>query len=559
MNFIEFIEDYRGAIQGIALSSGETFSEWKELRDFSQFKQEIFGKDIHKLFIGLKGVGERPRILSSKENGLIVKFKYRNTTFLETSEWGESFSESKVEEIVSRYGKFFSSPAGMVSHSYFERCGKSLPRILRENRPHILEAYLSSSKIPGRAFKPAYGGGLMGSPADRSKVYSGVVSYDVNSSYPWSAIVADVPVTKGIELSRDQLNAVKIQENGDVYVGEKTGFIGLFTLKNFRRKSWVKIPLLRGSDIDLVRDPIVDEIGLVSGASIQVALNPYELKSIKIQYEIESIDIVSMVIHGLGKIPGKAKRFIEESFDKKRVLSKDDPERLAAKTALNTIIGFWGIDPFKSISKTIEIDGDFYRGISGILGPSFDSYAGTEDRMGFSAGKPRAWDFRWAVYVLSHARLRLVEAERMLYEAGCEVLYADTDSIKVSGNRRKVKRIFGKLNKQAQREYDYYGMGQWVDETDGLTDGIFIGIKNYILENPRTGARKAIAAGVDSDVFEESLSGKTMKELSVQDYYPVEISARCSASLADEPFGMKIQYVHRKAVKKYGQTDITFI
>lgn len=543
-----------GIINEIRLSSGEVFTTWQEFKDYASVTSEIiYGEGLHALAIGLKGEGEKPRLPSLQRSGFLLKMKYKKLTLVDISQWGKEIKADErsvkiLESMDQIDGQISGSPARDVSNGYAKAMGYREVEARRRNRPNVLEGYLCSSKLPNRTFRPGYVGGMLHSPAARDKVHT-IRAFDITSSYPWSALAAKVPMTKGIELSEAQLSELEVVD-GKLDLGENTGFIGLFTIRNFRRKDWVKLPTLKGDDADRIWDLEVDEYGILSG-TIQLVLNPYELELFRLQFTYEAIEIIALSIHGIGHIPEKAQDYLKDNYDLKASLSKEDPKREVAKATINYLIGFWGMDPFNSmIRKSIE-NGEVKELYIGNLGENFDKYAGEESH-GHSAGKPRCWDFRWAAYILSHARLRIAKSELQCVEAGLEVLYTDTDSLKVSGDDEMIDLVFEALNRSARQECEYKGMGMWQDETDGYTRAVFVGPKVYIVEN-EAGERKATGAGASKESIQDSVAHLSLEEIAAMGGVPITVIERSLARVRDHSFGFKHVYPFRPSIIKYGE------
>jgi hypothetical protein len=556
----EIVEQVNGVITGIKLSSGEEFPNWDLFKQYAvATKATVYGEGLHQLVTGLKGAGEKPRISSWFRNGNIAKIKYKNLTMVDLKMWdlelkADEESCTKIQRLMDELGDISISPAGEVNKQYFYKMTSWWASILRQTRPSLTDAFLSSGKLPGRWFRPAYVGGMLASPADAAKVYEEVSSFDIRSCYPYSALASLVPVSTSRDLSEEEIAELEIV-NGEMNVGEGNGFIALFTVNGFKRKPWVRIPTLRegideDKDEEFITDLVKDRIGILSG-SIEIAMNPYELRTFCLQYDFDSIVINNVSVHELGKIPKAAEEFILESFHTKNSLPKGHPQRETAKTALNTIIGFWGTDPFCHMRSTKIEEGEVWTEYTGNLQEGFDKYAGTEDKTAHVAGRPRTWDFRWAGYILANARLRIALADRACYEAGLEVLYSDTDSIKVNGDPAVADEVFEKLNSEVKEGLDIDGLGLWVNETEGFTRGAFRGKKKYILET-KEGIRESRLAGVKSEEAVELLADMTLEEFATPEI-PVWLTViRRMAGVMDmTPFGFTDVYALYPIEMKY--------
>lgn len=544
------LKEAAGVIQSITVSTGEEFNTWQDFRDYCDAEERtIYGAGVHQLTIGLKGAGEKPYYPSFLRSGILGKVKYKKTNIIDISPWipsEDDITPESVEAIVA--SPYYSlTPSGSVSADYFKHMPYAMAGALRDRRPSLQEAIMCSSRLPGLSFRPAYQGGMLSSPAENGIVYDSVSSYDINSCYPYAALSTPVPSGQGKMLSRAQTMALKVTSEGDLNVGHKMGFIGLFFFKGLRRKEWVRVPTLRSSDGPYLNNGEIDNIGILSG-DMEIACTPYELKTIMLQYYVESVDIVDISVHPVAVVPPPVRDYLLGAYEKKRVLPKGSLERDQAKLALNTIIGFWGSDPFAHARRSKLDQGLTVEEYSGSLAEAYDRYAGTDDKVGYSASHPRVWDFRWAAYLTSAVRYRIAMADLACYKAGLNVLYSDTDSIKVQGYADVAYVVFGKLNSEISSTH---GLGKWVEESDGYTKGAFRGVRKYVLENDR-GERDARLAGVKTEEASEIISKVDMLKFSDPSVkVTLPVTRRSAGKVPESSFGFTDVYAFRTLVMNY--------
>lgn len=157
---------------------------------------------------------------------------------------------------------------------------------------------------------------------------------------------------------------------------------------------------------------------------------------------------------------------------------------------------------------------------------------------------------RWAVYTVAAVRRRIVEAEINLYNNGMELLYVDTDSIKVAGNNRIAHKIFERLNNEIEEKYRTIGLGVWTDESDKYYRAVFRGVKVYFHED-KYGNRTNKVSGVDK-ASAESFNDIPLKKLADKKTpIKVSIKRRSTAKITNDPFGAKNSYAIR-------ELDITY-
>jgi hypothetical protein len=545
----ELIEDARGIIQSVKLSNGMEFNTITELEAFIRSaKTEFYGEGLHGLKIAMVSAGTKIRAESIASTGLISSFKIGKSTLVDMTEWEMGVKATPeglvaLEKIRAIDPELSASPARVVNMNWAAKMNGDEAIRCSMWAPTLLEAYLSSSQLPDLGFRPAYGGGMLGCPAD-PKEYDQVNSFDITSAYPYSAITTLVPIGSSRDLTNEEMSELKIVD-GELSLKAGFGFIGLFNVKGARRKPWVSISMLRNDEERGVTNAAYDRKGVISG-DFRLALCPDGLRLLNLQYDYDSIEIEELSIHVLGPVPEKAKDFILEAYKKKKELVKGTTEREAAKLNLNTIIGFWGSDPFKSLNKTTQDDdGKNHKGITGNIEKGFNYYAGKAGKVGWCAGKVRTWDFRWAVYTIAATRLRIALADKACYNAGIEVLYSDTDSLKVNGPSYLVKEVFDKLNQEVIETLDYNGLGLWADETDGNYWGAFRGVKSYAVGNVNNENVASISGIPKEDMIE------VMQILSLEEFADItlELAApahrRANALLENDPFGAKMAYALR--------------
>lgn len=552
----EVTEDSLGVITSIRLSNGEAFLYASELEEYCKTHTEvIYGEELHRIAVVISSAEIKSRVTSRLRSGLTARLQIGKCKLVDMTEWklslkADEASVKKMEEIAAANPVFIgSSPAMAVNNAFYEAMGFSEGLARAKWGPVFLDAYLCSSKLHHGGFRAAYAGGMLASPADQTKVYTDVQSYDITSAYPYAALITQVPMGASIELPDSEIAKIKIVD-GRLGIKAGFGFIALLAVKNARRKSWVRIPLLREHDEAQMEkvEVVTDRLGVVSG-DLRMAMCPEDLEIFNMQYDYDEIKIHAMTVHRLGSIPTKAANFIIEAFDKKNTAPRDTLERDIAKTALNTIIGFWGSDPFQNGRKDrIGEDGIVYSEHKGKYFKSFTAYLGNFDapedkhKPGHSSGKYRTWDFRWATYITAANRLRIAKAELACFEAGLEVVYCDTDSLKVSGPAEVADAVFDKLNEDVKEAYDYDGIGLWLNESEGYHRAAFRGPKVYIYEN-ENGEKIAKISGISGPESKERID-----RLSLEDFCDTSkklplTSVRRRLAECESDFGGKLAHL----------------
>lgn len=561
MKLFRIVDSKHGAIASVELTGGVKLNSVVKVNEFmrSLGEEQYYGEGVHRLAVALESSGIIFRRLSKLRNGEICAIKIGNVKISDISRWNLKLQVDRDEDILKGLevnGKIASSPTLLVISDYKEALKGEAFKYAQRSKISFMEAILSSGRLPTTGFKPAYRGGLIVSPADPKKIYDDVISYDIASSYPWSAATTLMPMGSSKTVDMEKLKGMKVV-NGRLPLGKDMGFIGRFKVKGLKRKPWVRIPSLKASDEEYAKGALSDRLGLVSCDEITLAMCPQDLRIICIQYDYDEIEVEILEVHRLQRLPKDITAFLGDSFEKKEEAS--GAARLRAKVAINSVIGLWGTDPFKSGLKEELVDGVFRQRYSRDIESPWMKYAGIEGP-GYTSNGRRAWDFRWAVYACAAARLRIVEAEFLLQNAGMEILYCDTDSIKMAGDKDQADAIFEKLNQRAQKLNDHFelpeDMGKWVDESEGYVRTYFRGKKFYATVDS-IGNRTAFIAGIYKADADKMIQAVTLDELCDMNTIRINSSRPDYAKIKGDPFGAVYQEVPRALEYTYNRTEMT--
>lgn len=554
MKTFKIVEDRYGIIERIKVYGGLEFETVNSFIEFCEtYTGKLYGEGVHNILIAVESVSDNFKIKSSMKNGLTGKLRIGKTTLIDLTAWSLEIDETKasyekVKQMEEKNKYVSCTPSAEVNTAFYKAMGYKEAQFRSRNTPSVLDAYLSSTKIYSIGFMTAYRGGILSSPADPNRIYENVVSYDISSAYPYSALTTLVPESESYTLNEEELKRLKVI-NGKLNIAEDFGFIGVFKVYGAKRKPWVKAPFLKRDDREFLENGYIDPLGVVSG-DMTIAMCPADLDTLHLQYDYRRIEVINISIHRLGKIPVKAAEFIEEAYFNKSMKEKGSVEREQAKVALNTIVGFWGVDPFHSMKKIVIEDGIMVESYEGDLKEKFKNYSGEGKKIGQAAGLPRTWDFRWAVYTVAEVRNRIAKAEKALYDKGLEILYVDTDSIKVSGDVDTAVEVFEKLNKKVVAKYRKIGLGTWEDESNKFSKAVFRGVKVYFHEDIE-GERHTKVSGIDKASAEQFNEMSFEKLADKETPIEVVIKRRSVAIIENDPFGAKAAYAIRELNIKY--------
>lgn len=562
MKLFNLIDSAVGSISAVELTGGVRLSNVLEVEQYfrSLDSDQYYGDGVHRLAVALESVGVKFRTLSKLRTGEICSIKLGKVKISDIGRWKMNLKVDRDESLlegVAVEDRVPSSPTLLVINDYKAAIAGEGFRHAQDSKISLMEAILSSARIPSKGFKPAYRGGLIVSPADPNKVYENVVSYDIASSYPWAAAATAMPYGESKSISAKQLEGMKVVD-GQLPLAPGLGFIGKFKVTGLKRRSWVRIPSLKASDEDYAVNGRSDRLGLLTAEEITLAMCPQDLRLLSMHYSWENIEVQILEVHRLKKLPKSIIAFLGNSFKHKE--EAQGAERLRAKVAINSVIGLWGTDPFKSALKEELVSGGLFRQrYSRDLVTPWAKYAGI-DGPGFSSSGRRPWDFRWAVYACAAARLRVAEAELALYSSGLEVLYCDTDSIKMVGDKAKADAVFEKLNSRVsdinKKLKLPLTMGGWVDESAGYCKAYFRGKKFYAIENA-AGERKAYVAGIYKADADKMIQAVTLEELCDMNTIRITSSRPDFAKVKNDTFGAAYQEIPRAVEYTYNRTEMT--
>lgn len=557
MKLFEIESSDLGAVAEVKLTGGESYTTVQELEEALRQKTEkvvYYGDGVHRIAHTMLSIGSSIRVWKSGTGEIYSMRVGKNVRMVDIGDWGLDLrvdqDESRLDDIAID-GVINSSPTPMTTTGYRNAVYKSGAfRYAQNSKVGLIEAILSSARIPSKGFKPAYGGGLISSPADPNVVYDNVISYDIASSYPWSAATTKMPMGTSRSAPAEVLKKMKVA-NGEINLGPNKGFIGLFKFYGMKRNDWVRIPLIKTKDEPYTMGGKFDSLGMVEAEGFRAALSPADLKGLSIQYSWKHVEVEALEVHRLEHLPQGIIKYLGKLFSDKE--SKKGAARLRAKLAINTIIGLWGTDPFKSGLKETIKDGLVVRQYTKNLKEPWEKYTGV-DKDGVTTGGGRCWDYRWAVYAVAEARLRIVQTEQLLSSAGLQVLYCDTDSIKLAGSKQTADYIFGKMNIRTNvinRDLGLpSGMGTWVDESAGYVRAVFRAKKFYANEDAQ-GKRSAFVSGLYKKDAESMIQGITLDDLALLDEVRINSSRPDFAEIVNDPFGAEYQEIPRGILFRY--------
>lgn len=559
MNIMTFenILDEAETLIGLKLSDGNILSSLNDIDLFSKCATAnivIYGEKLAMLAVAIKG-----SVKKYKNRIYSGKIVWGKLTFVDLTDWKlQQLTVHTIEEMMNKYQykTIPSKPSVLVIDEMTKAVSYSESLFLTKAKPNELDYYIYSGILNNKMFKKCYGGGLLGSPADSNKIYNNVSSWDVNSMYPWAAQNTLVPVSESIRVNRKN---VKIYKNDSMlYISSKEGgfkplnkygYMGLFKATNIRRRKEVSLGYFNDRDEGIVEGEFTRK-GLEKAKEVYFAGCHYTISTIQLQYEYDNLEILDISIHRLGMLPCSLRDFLNDNYIKK-LEATNEHDRLKAKLCVNTTIGWMGTDPLKRIKASTR------KGIKTVKdlkdNKMFKVYVGDFDRrrVGSIGGRRRIFDFRYGVYIINRAILRLASADKILGMNNVEVLYSDTDSIKFSDDTGIGDKIMNILNENIKTEH----LGKWVKE-DGYNRGAcFKNIKLYAYEGDEGINLKM--SGCPTDTIKDIEEAITLKDFAEANKLEVEVFKRSVIDLDNvDSFGSCKQYRNIKTRLIFGSNGL---
>lgn len=371
------------------------------------------------------------------------------------------------------------------------------------------------------------GGYVHSSALYTNMVVNNMKSYDYESSYPNVMNHAYFPVGKFINK--------KIKKSEYEIFNKKYCTIAVITFYNIKKKTIHSIE--SKNKIINSKGAIYDNGRLIKANEITVCITELDYLNYKDFYNWSDFEIQQFYYTIRGKLPKYLLSVLNSNFETKSKLKqsgkKDTQEYALSKENVNSNFGMTVTHLYE---KSIKYD------------PETESYY-TDLTFNFDLEKDKQFLLpQWGVWITAHARRNLLEVVRIINE---DVVYCDTDSIKLVNYENWGKFFFDYNKKVRQRNYiwcqennyDYKlfkNLGTFEDETKGT--GIIkrfktCGAKRYIYETEKEGIKTTIS-GLNKKVLVEYCNSK---KLDVFEFFsddmeiPSDSSKRLTSEYHDEP------------------------
>ena len=286
------------------------------------------------------------------------------------------------------------------------------------------------------------------------KIIEDVYSYDISSSYPTQQLTHLFPMRPFKWLDLEGISAAERMKRVYNYMGLGYAVVGTYQFKKLRLKD-ARNPMpyisLSRCEAEYTRGYKLDNGRILSAGYVEISCTEIDLEIILKEYTYDTIDCIEAMVSYKDLLPYPYREVIMKYYTNKTSLKGDDTEEgkytyMKSKEMINAIYGMSATDPVHAeiiydpehkLEQTPE-DSDYY----------VPGKARTRDEL-IKILKDAPFPYQWGVYTTALARYQLRQAMYTCYRQGKkeDVLYCDTDSIKVRG-----KVNFDKLNKQLREQ-----------------------------------------------------------------------------------------------------------
>lgn len=366
------------------------------------------------------------------------------------------------------------------------------------NFPHdLLQKQLPDFELYEKLELAFRGGNTHANRHITGQIIENIVSFDIQSSYPFQMVCKMFPVgvwTECMETSEKWYEF--LHEQGQAILLE----VNLYKLR--LSKSWWGNPYIAKHKCIELSCGVFDNGRVLNAEYVKLILTDIDFEIIKEQYSYSDIDYCFMAYSKYGYLPEEIRDNVRKYFMDKTELKGIDEKKNEydkAKAMLNSIYGMMAQRPVK-------------QSIDFLINEEFQFNLQSEDRQKLyaAATKNAFTSYAWGVWVTAHARNDLFEGEKI---CGKKFVYADTDCCKFFSDKTTIKK-FEARNREIEKiakEQNAYAvdangntqhMGVW--DNDGVYEKfITLGAKKYAVENK--GEIKITIAGVVKSIGAKEL------------------------------------------------------
>lgn len=331
------------------------------------------------------------------------------------------------------------------------------------------------------------------------RIWDGVDSFDVQSSYPYVMMTKKFPMTK-------------FTPYGDV--DSMSDFRKLLSTKaclfrvifeNIRLKKHIAMPYISVSKCEHITGERLDNGRILSADHLCAVYTDIDFELIECQYEWDTIYIADMHIASYGDLPEPIKTVIMELYTEKCTLKLErakaekagdielyrdlDCKYMKCKNRLNGIFGMMYTDPVREIIEE-QPDGKWTSSPADV----------SEALAKFYRSRNSFLYYAWGVWTTAHARRHLADLVEITGQD--TTIYCDTDSSKamnvdlkaIEEANVKIRQECIVKNAYVELEGERYYLGEYEHENASQLRFKTLGAKKYVLEED--GELKITISGV---------------------------------------------------------------
>lgn len=239
-------------------------------------------------------------------------------------------------------------------------------------------------------------------------VLSDVLSYDIDSSYPFVLTTCEFPIAPFT--SETELNIYRLEE----LVKHHRSFVVKVLFVNLRLKEHVTLPYISLSKCSC-EGVILDNGRVLESSLCETVIIDIDFKIISSQYDWEDVIILELWSSNYSKLPRKVVQTIQSYYRQKTALKgvkESEVYYAESKRKINACYGMMAQDPLRE--TYIFRDGE-------IVNTGMQNWEEVHPFL----------PYQWGVWCTAWARWLLQEGVNL---AGDGFVYADTDSVKYIGN-----------------------------------------------------------------------------------------------------------------------------
>lgn len=262
------------------------------------------------------------------------------------------------------------------------------------------------------------GGNTHANRAYAGKIIENVNSYDIVSCYPTQQLTQRFPM-RPFRWLDERLTLERVLK----FVGLGYAVVGLYQFKGLRLKDKrCPIPYISLGRCEAL-DWKLDNGRILECGYCEIALTEIDLEIVLKQYTFDEIGILDCMVAQKDYLPEEYREVIQSYYNMKTKLKGDDSDQgmylyTKSKNMLNSVYGMSATDPIHQ--EILYASGEYKRS-------SYDTMTDEEKE---HALKSAPFPYQWGVYTTALARAQLQKAIDI---AGSQIVYCDTDSIKVKG------------------------------------------------------------------------------------------------------------------------------